>query len=65
VADANTDYVELVLAGTDPSALTLPQPIASDPVGRIGTELASDIRLAVDTGVDADTLARVLAVVGR
>jgi transposase len=65
VADANTDFVEVVLAGTAPSALTLPQPVATDPVGRIEIELASGIRLTVDTGVDADTLARVLAVVGR
>ena len=64
VAASCADFAEVVLAGTAPSALTLPQLVASDPVGRIGIELASGIRLTVDTGVDADTLARVLVVIG-
>lgn len=39
-----------------------PVPVAS---GQIGISLPSGVRLTVDAGVDADTLARVLAVLGR
>jgi transposase len=35
------------------------------PVGQIGIELSSGIRLTLDAGFDADALARVLSVVGR
>lgn len=43
-----------------------PSPRAiAERAGQIGIELSSGIRLTVDPGVDADTLARVLAVVGR
>ena len=43
-----------------------PSPRAiAERAGKIGIELLSGIRLTVDAGVDADTLARVLAVVGR
>jgi hypothetical protein len=35
------------------------------PVGQIGIELSSGIRLTVDARFDADALARVLSVVGR
>jgi transposase len=33
--------------------------------GQIGISLPSGVRLTVDAGVDADALARVLAVLGR
>jgi len=59
------DFAEVHLADPEPPALMPPPPIITGPVGRIGIELASGIRLTVDTGVDADTLARVLSVVGR
>jgi transposase len=64
VAEACADFAEVAIIGSQAPALILPQPAPADPVGRIGIELASGIRLTVDTGVDADTLARVLAVVG-
>lgn len=69
VAEACADFAEVAIIGSQAPALILPQAAPADPataglVGRIGIELASGIRLTVDTGVDADTLARVLAVVG-
>lgn len=39
--------------------------VVAEPVGQIGIELSSGIKLTVDAGVDADALARVLSVVGR
>lgn len=59
------DFAEVVIAEPEPPAL-LPLPCATgDPVGWIRIELASGLRLTVDTGVDADALARVLSVVDR
>lgn len=43
----------------------LPSPEPTRPGGQIGIELGSGIRLTVDTDVDADALARVLAVLTR
>ena len=40
-------------------------PAPAKPAGRIAIELPRGMRLAVDPGFDAETLARVLAVVGR
>ena len=65
MAESSADFAEVVIATPEPPALMLPPPVAADPVGRIGIELASGIRLTVDSGVDADALARVLSVVGR
>lgn len=48
-----------------PSAPMLPSPEPTRPGGQIGIELGSGIRLTVDTDVDADALARVLAVLTR
>jgi transposase len=48
-----------------PSVPTLPLPEPTRPCGQIGIELRSGIRLTVDTGVDPDALARVLAVLTR
>jgi transposase len=39
--------------------------VVAEPVGQIGVELSSGIKLTVDAGVDVDALARVLSVVGR
>jgi transposase len=39
--------------------------VVAEPLGQIGIELSSGIKLTVDAGVDADALARVLSVVGR
>ncbi|MEO7327903.1 MAG: transposase [Minicystis sp.] len=75
VAQASVDFAEVAIIASQPSALILPQPAPADPatadpatvgmVGRIGIELASGIRLTVDTSVDTDALARVLSVIGR
>ena len=63
--DLAADFAEVVIATPELPALMPPPPIAADPVGRIGIELASGIRLTVDSGVDAEALARVRSVVGR
>ena len=65
MGDSSADFAEVVIAAPELPALMPPPPVAADPVGRIGIELASGIRLTVDTGVDADALARVLSVIGR
>jgi len=56
-------FVEVEVAV--PSVPILPSPEPSHAGGQIGIELRSGIRLTVDTGVDADALARVLAVLTR
>lgn len=48
-----------------PSVPILPSPEPTRLGGQIGIELRSGIRLTVDTSVDADALARVLAVLTR
>lgn len=48
-----------------PSMPTLPLPDTTRSGGQIEIELRSGIRLTVDAGVDADALARVLAVLTR
>lgn len=48
-----------------PSVPILPSPEPIRLGGQIGIELRSGIRLTVDAGVDADALARVLAVLTR
>ena len=49
-----------------PSASTMPASCSVPAVsGQIGISLPSGVRLTVDAGVDADALARVLAVLGR
>lgn len=50
---------------TVPSVPILPSPESTRPGGQIGIELRSGIRLTVDTEVDADALARVIAVLTR
>ena len=65
MAASGADFAEVAIIDPEPPALMLPPPIAADPVGRIGIELASGIRLTVDTGVDAEALARVLSVLDR
>ena len=65
MGDSSADFAEVAIIGSQPPARILPPSVAADPVGRIGIELASGIRLTVDTGVDAEALARVLSVIGR
>lgn len=48
-----------------PSVPIVPSPEPTRPGGQIGIELRSGIRLTVDADVDADALARVLAVLTR
>lgn len=48
----------------EPAASVAVQPCASG-LGRIGIELPSGVRVTVDAGVDAEALARVLAVLQR
>jgi len=42
---ANADVAERAMAAPEPRALTPPQPVAADPVGQIGIELASGVRM--------------------
>lgn len=75
VAASASDFAEVVITAPELPAAMPPQPVTADPatvglvtvglVGRIGIELASGIRLTVDTSVDADALARVLSVIDR
>ena len=51
-------FAEVEVAGPSAPTITLPQPVS----GQIGIELPSGVRLTVDGSVDADALARVLAV---
>lgn len=53
-------FTEVEVAGPSAPTITLPQPVS--PGGQIGIELPSGVRLTVDGSVDADALARVLAV---
>jgi transposase len=45
--------------------LSGPVPALSAPGGHIGIELPSGVKLTVDAGVDAEALARVIAVLTR
>jgi transposase len=59
-------FTEVAIA--EPEPLPPPRVISEPgqvPVGQIGIGLSSGIKLTVDSGVDADALARVLSVVGR
>ena len=49
---------------TQPTVPAVPEPCFGSP-GQIGIELPSGVRVTVDTAVDADALARVLAVLQR
>ena len=49
---------------TEPAVPVAAQP-CTGPLGRIGIELPSGVRVTVDAGVDAEALARVLAVLPR
>lgn len=60
---ALVSFAEVEVAVPSVPALPLPEP--TRPGGQIGIELRSGVRLTVDTGVDADALARVLAVLTR
>jgi transposase len=55
-------FAEVEIAQPEP----LPPPrVIAESAGQIGITLSSGIKLTVDSGVDADALARVLSVVGR
>ena len=63
-------FAEVRIAKSGPAVPALAPPMAAqsgpvEPVGRIGIELPSGIRLTVDSGVDADALRRVLLVIGQ
>ena len=58
-------FAQVKVMATEPMVPLLPAPTPPEPTGKIGIELPSGIRLSVDTGVDAEALARVLSVVGR
>ena len=45
--------------------LSAPVPALSAPGGHIGIELPSGVKLTVDAGVDAEALARIVAVLTR
>lgn len=57
--------VRIAEPGAVVSALPPPLAVGSEPVGRIGIELRSGIRLTIDSTVDADALRRVLSVIGQ
>ena len=59
-------FAEVAIAEPEPlSPLRVVAEPGQVPVGQIGIELSSGIRLTVDARFDADALARVLSVVGR
>ena len=63
-------FAEVRIAESGPAVPALPPPLAVgsgpvEPVGRIGIELRSGIRLTIDSTVDADALRRVLLVIGQ
>lgn len=58
-------FVQVQIAHDEPATPLLPAPTPPEPIGKIGIELPSGIRLSVDAGVDAEALARVLSVVSR
>jgi len=50
---------------SEPAALLAAAPFPLPASGQIGIELPSGVRVTVDAAVDADALARVIAVLGR
>jgi transposase len=50
---------------SEPVVAVVPAPSVPQHCGQIGIELPSGVRLTVDAAVDADALARVIAVLGR
>ena len=58
-------FAQVQIAQAEPVVPLLPAPFSPEPMGKIGIELPSGIRLSVDAGGDAEALARVLSVVGR
>ena len=63
-------FAEVRIAESGAAVPALPPPLAArsgpvEPVGRIGIELRSGIRLTIDSTVDADALRRVLSVIGQ
>ena len=58
-------FAQVQIAQAEPVVPLLPAPSSPEPMGKIGIELPSGIRLNVDAGVDAEALARVLSVVSR
>lgn len=59
---ASPAFAEVEVA--EPAVPAVAQP-CTGPLGRIGIELPSGVRVTVDAGVDAEALARVLAVLQR
>ena len=59
---ASPAFAEVEVA--EPTVPAVAKPCA-DPLGRIGIELSSGVRVTVDGAVDAEALARVLAVLQR
>ena len=59
---ASQAFAEVEVAG--PAVPVAAQP-CTGPLGRIGIELPSGVRVTVDAGVDAEALARVLGVLQR
>ena len=58
-------FAQVQVLATEPVVPLLPAPSSAQPTSKIGIELPSGIRLSVDSGVDAEALARVLSVVSR
>lgn len=59
-------FAEVRVTGGGAVAAPAPMSVASrEPIGRIGIELPSGIKLSVDASVDADALGRVLSVLTR
>ncbi|MFT4276302.1 MAG: transposase [Rhodopseudomonas sp.] len=62
---SNPAFVPAVVVSTAASPNALPPPAATPASGRMVIELGEQRRVIVDAGVDADALARVLAVLER
>lgn len=50
---------------TTPALMSPVLPLSTEPIGRIGIELPSGIKLSVDASVDIDALGRVLSMLAR
>lgn len=57
------EFAQVEIIASDPPALRPLPCVGVEPSTRISIELVSGIRLTVDTGVDAEALARVLSVI--
>ena len=65
MVEAPPCFAEVRVTERLPAASAPCPPVWTDPLGRIGIELPSGVRLSVDAAVDAEALSRVLGVLAR